>query len=102
MNIDWTPGVLNALARTPEMAALLNRAAEKVADQARTNAAAHYPGSTRPLGIDTATGVDARSAYADVGYTRTHPGFVLWWSEVGTQRMAPRPHLRRALAQVSL
>ncbi len=40
---------------------------------------------------------DADGIYLDVGYKRHHPGFFLWFYEVGTVRDAPRPHLRPAL-----
>lgn len=102
MDIDWAPGALAALAESPEVAAFIESAATKVRDQARNNAAAQYPGTSRTRGIAVESGRDAHGAYSDVGYTRTHPGFVLWWSEVGTQQMSPRPHLRAALHQIRL
>ena len=100
--VDWRAGALDELASSPEMRSFLGDVADDIVDQARTNARAFYPGTNRVRAIAKETGVDAESAYADVGYTPTHPGFVLWWSEVGTQHMSPRPHLRAALQQVRL
>lgn len=100
--MDWSPGALDEIAKSTEMAVFVTRAAEQVAIQARANVKAHYPDTERTPGIDTDFGIDDVSAFADVGYARTHPGFVLWWSEVGTQQMSPRPHLRAALTQIRL
>lgn len=87
---------------SPELARLLASAADSIAAQARRNAAAHYPSSPLPAAISTTSGTDTTGPYADVGYTRSHPGFVLWWSEVGTRKMSPRPHLRAAVKQVHI
>lgn len=100
MDVEWRRGALDEIGRSTEMAVFLTRVAENVAEQARRNARGHFPGTDRVQGIDTDFGVDEVSAYANVGYAKTHPGFVLWWSEVGTQKMSPRPHLRAALNQV--
>ena len=102
MDIEWNAGALAALAESAEVAAFVESAAAKVRDQARVNAAAHYPGTSRTRGIEAESGRDSQGVYSDVGYTRTHPGFVLWWSEVGTEQMSPRPHLRAALHQIRL
>ena len=102
MNIDWDAAALASLAELPAVAEFIEDVAGKVAKQARGNASGHYPGTSRTRGIEAESGRDSRGVYSDVGYTRTHPGFVLWWSEVGTQKMSPRPHLRAALHQIRL
>lgn len=102
MTLVWRPGALSELAHSPELGEFVHKAARAVAKEAKANVVGHYPSTRRAKAIDTDSGMDAQSAYADVGYTASHPGFVLWWSEVGTQDMSPRPHLRAALNQVRL
>lgn len=99
--IDWDEGALADLARHAAMRDMLEEVATTVRDRARMNASAYYPASRRVQAIVCETGLDAQSAYADVGYDRDQGGFVLWFSEVGTTKMAPRPHLRAALEQSS-
>jgi hypothetical protein len=100
--IEWTPGVLDEIARSPEMRALLSRAAGKVRAEAEENARAAFPDTDRASAHGVYSGVDEYGAYADVGYTRRYYGFVLWWSEVGTATTPARPMLRQALQQVRL
>lgn len=100
--IDWDAGALEELARHAAMRDMLEEVATAVRDRARLNASAYYPASRRVQAIIAETGTDSQSAYADVGYDRDQGGFVLWFSEVGTAKMAPRPHLRAALDQTSV
>lgn len=102
MSVELNQSAIAALGRSASMSALLDNVAERVATQARRNVTGHFPGTARAEGIAVVSGVDQVSAHADVGYLRNHPGFVLWWSEVGTRKMSPRPHLRVALQQVRL
>ena len=99
MTIDWNEAALAELARTAAMRDMLDEVAGRVRDTARANAAAYYPASRRVQSIVSEAGVDGQSAFADVGYNRDDSGFVLWFSEVGTVKMSPRPHLRAALDQ---
>lgn len=99
--LDLDPDALTRLAE--QSAAVIDKAAIKVAQRARANVRAHYPGTKRAAAIEAVTGLsDADGPYADVGYLKRHPGMVLFFSEVGTVTMAPRPHLRQALTQVRL
>ena len=100
--IDWDESALAELASHAAMRDMLDEVATKVRDVARRNASAYYPASRRVQAIVTDSGVDAQSAFADVGYDRNASGFVLWFSEVGTTKMAPRPHLRAALEQTGI
>lgn len=91
-----TTRALRELERAAETRALAERAAEGVRDRARRNA--------RPISRDlseaivsTEAGEDAEGVFADVGYDRNAPGFVLWWHEVGTKHYPATPHLRPAL-----
>lgn len=74
---------------------VLKQAADDIRDRARVNAAAIQPG--HEAAIVTEVGVDREGAFADVGYDKRHPGFVLWWAEVGTRTQSPQPHLRPAI-----
>lgn len=99
--LDLDPAAIDRLAA--QTAHVIDKAAAAVAAQARANVAGHYPGSHRANAIVAVTGQsDEQGPYADVGYARNHPGFVLFWSEVGTANMSPRPHLRQALTQVRI
>lgn len=100
--IDWDESALAELASHAAMRDMLDEVATKVRDAARRNASAYYPASRRVQAIVTDSGVDGQSAFADVGYDRNASGFVLWFSEVGTTKMAPRPHLRAALEQTGI
>lgn len=90
---------------------ILNRA-EKVRRKAVINA--HPIFTKRPalqsLWLRDALAVESGKdengdIYADVGYTKKHEGFVLWWHEVGIRKFrgrpwSPTPHLRPALREV--
>ena len=102
MKVQLDAAAIEELGRRPEVAAFVEKVATGVRNQARDSVKGHYPGTKRGRAIAVESGRDEISAYSDVGYTKTHPGFVLWWSEVGTQKMSPRPHLRAALNQVRL
>lgn len=100
--IVWDQSALAELAQREEMRRFLGEIAEDVAVRARSNASAYYPATRRVQAIITRSGTDGESAYADVGYASDQPGFVLWFSEVGTVNMSPRPHLRAALQQTKV
>ncbi len=71
-----------------------------VRDEARRNVDPMLSGirSSNPgAAIIAVPGEDSESAYVDVGYDKHHPGFYLWWWEVGTRDVGARPHLRPAL-----
>lgn len=72
----------------------MRRLGNEVRDEARRNAGAI---SDKTDAIVSEMGADAGGIFTDVGYAKHHPGFFLWWWEVGTQYHAPRPHLRPAL-----
>jgi hypothetical protein len=72
----------------------------KVRDLARANVPEDLKGNRAPnaeQAIVSVVGGDEQGPFVDVGYSRHHPGFYLWWYEVGTPDAAPRPHLRPAL-----
>lgn len=100
MRVNWDRAALKALETSEAMQSMLHRAGNAVRDQARANVQGHYPGTRRDRAIYTESDTDAQSAFANVGYDKTRPGWVLFYSEVGTLHMSPRPHLRRALDQV--
>lgn len=100
--IDWDEAALEALASHPAMREMLDDVATQVRNRARDNASGYYAPSRRISAIITESGTDRQGAFADVGYDRTHPGFVLFFSEVGTSRMSPRPHLRAAVEQTRI
>ncbi len=79
---------------SPEARSLFARIGQDIRDEARTGASAI---SSKTDAIVSQVGTDTDGIFADVGYLRHHPGFFLWWYEVGTVRQAPRPHLRPAL-----
>lgn len=87
---------LDRLVNGPAGRRVLDQAAVEIRDRARANAAAIQPG--HESAIITESGVDSSGvAYADIGYDKTNPGFVLWWAEVGTASQPPQPHLRPAV-----
>lgn len=98
LHIKWDGAAIAELESRPEVRDYLGKIADKVRDDARANARSYYPASRRVQAIISRTGTDAQGAYADVGYDATQSGFVLWFSEVGTVKMSPRPHLRAAVA----
>lgn len=90
---------LNALLSGPEGRRFFKKAADEIRDRARVNADGI---STHTDAIISEVGVDSEGVYADIGYDKTNPGFVLWWHEVGTRDFPPRPHLRPAVEPGSI
>jgi len=89
------PGAVEAfLASSPEALAAMEDVGIKIRDTARQNASAI---SRKSDALISRTGTDTDGLYVDVGYAKKHPGFFLWWFEVGTVRQAARPHLRPAV-----
>ena len=82
-------------------AVVLLRYGREVRDRARENARALGLAGHRTQDPENAIiavpGRDAEGPYVDVGYDKTHPGFYLWWWEVGTKYNPARPHLRPAV-----
>lgn len=95
MDFRMIPGALERLERSAETREVIEEAAKVVRDRARQNARPIAP--DRVDGIVAESGQDEKGVYADVGYDKTHPGFVLWWHEVGTSQHPASPHLRPAL-----
>ena len=82
----------------PDGKAILTAAATKIRDDARSNARSIKAGQEgRDGAIQYEVGEDGEGAYADVGYAKHHPGFVLWFAEVGTRNQPAQPHLRPAV-----
>jgi hypothetical protein len=79
----------------PESHKFFKRTADSVRDDARKGARRISP--SKADAIVSNVGVDSEGIYADVGYARHHPGFFLWWWEVGTRRHGAVPHLRPAI-----
>jgi hypothetical protein len=111
MRFDFNESALQEIADSAGMADMLDQVGRKVRTQARRNARAIYPAhgegdavgaKKTPIerGVIAAPGRDAEGRYVDVGYHHGHAGFVLFWTEVGTTQMSPRPHLRPAVEQV--
>ena len=69
--------------------------AKQVRDEARRNARSISPALAQAIEVEV--GIDALGTFADIGYVKAAPGFVLWWHEVGTQKYPATPHLRPAL-----
>lgn len=84
---------------SPESRALFGKVARDIRDRARVNAESV---SSKTDAIATELGVDDVGIYADIGYKRNHPGFFLWWHEVGTRNHPPTPHLRPAVRPNSI
>lgn len=103
MLVDLRPAAIQALASSPAVARAVEDAGDRVAQQARRNVVQAYGGKQsvqRYSGaIRTESGTDDGAAFTDVGYAKSHAGFVLWWSEVGTELMSAAPHLRLAVEQ---
>jgi len=76
------------------MEPLLEEVGEIVRDKARQNVGS-FSRDEEAI-VSTKVERDSEGPYVDVGYDRHHPGFVLWWHEVGTSVFPPRPHLRPA------
>jgi hypothetical protein len=85
------------LAHGQDAARYIAKLGQDVRDRARLTAASI---SNKTDAIISVPGEDVTSVYADVGYDKHHPGFFLWWWEVGTVNHPPRPHLRPAFRQL--
>lgn len=72
---------------------VVRRVAREMRDEAR-DAASGIAGRSETHAIAVEDGVDAEGPYSDLGYRKDHPGFFLWWWEVGTKNHPPTPHLR--------
>lgn len=94
-NFDFNRRALDELVRRGDVRDEVARVGLQVRNRARRNAS----GISRSLSeaIEVETGTDEKGAYADVGYLKSAPGFVLWWHEVGTVNYPATPHLRPAL-----
>lgn len=93
VTVVLSAAALESLVRTDGVA-MLNEIGRRVRDEARRNAASI---TRKTAAIVTENGADALGPFVDVGYARHHPGFFLWWHEVGTRNHGARPHLRPAL-----
>ncbi len=97
---DFNPRALDAMLRQDR--GWIQRVGNIVRDEARDNVVG-LPSlagarTAKPEGaIIAVVGEDSESIYVDVGYDAKHPGFYLWWWEVGTRYHAPLPHLRPAV-----
>lgn len=80
-----------ALASMVYNSGIVQRTAREMRDEARVNAEVI---SSKTDAIDIETGADSLGFYTDLGYRRRHPGFFLWWWEVGTRNHKASPHLR--------
>jgi hypothetical protein len=74
---------------------VLELAGDKIRDRSRQNAKRIDPDDVNAI-VSTPVERDDEGHYVDVGYDKHHPGFVLWWHEVGTSQFPPNPHLRPA------
>ncbi len=97
-DFSFRRGALEELAGSMATADMLSDVADSIKDTARVNAQSI---DTRlAKAIDTSGPQrDAEGTYVDVGYNENHPGFVLWWHEVGTVDFPAKPHLRPAVTQ---
>lgn len=91
------PKAIKSLEYTPAGAVLVGMVARRVRDKARENARPIAPDRVEAI-VSTGAQRDADGVYADIGYDKSHPGFVLWWHEFGTRLFPARPHLRPAAA----
>lgn len=89
-----------ALVNEPGVRDELERKGMQLRNRARQNAARISPRRTRAI-VMTPVAADEGGPYVDVGYDKTNPGWVLYFSEIGTRTMPPRPHLRPAVGQAS-
>lgn len=94
-DFDFNRRALDELVRRGDVAEEVARAALQVRNRARGNASAISRSLSEAIEVET--GTDGDGAYADVGYLKSAPGFVLWWHEVGTRKYPATPHLRPAL-----
>lgn len=88
-----------ALERMLRNSGFMKQVGDAVRDEARDNvpASLKHDTSDPEQAIVSKVGLDTLGAYVDIGYDKEHPGFYLWWWEVGTKKHAPIPHLRPAL-----
>ncbi len=93
--IDVYGRALDALLAGADGRRYFKKAADTVRDRARSNARLIQPG--HETAIVSQVDVDSQGVYADIGYDKNNPGFVLWWAEVGTINQPAQPHLRPAL-----
>lgn len=78
----------------------LRKVGNIVRDEARANVPADLTGQRAPdaeQAIIAVADEDSESPFVDIGYNKRHPGFYLWWHEVGTSDSPAQPHLRPAL-----
>lgn len=94
-DFEFDRAALAELARSESVRRLLDREALAIRGRARANAA--DISSELADAIDVESGDDADGPFADIGYRRDRPGFVLWWHEVGTVNYPATPHLRPAV-----
>ena len=97
---DYNPRALDAMLRQDR--SWIQKVGNVVRDEARDNVVAlpslaGHRSKDPEKAIIAVPGEDATSVYVDVGYDKKHPGFYLWWAEVGTQDQAATPHLRPAV-----
>lgn len=93
LDVTLSPAALQALLAGTGGRRVLGLVGSRVRDEARKSAPFRkYAGA-----ITTELGADSIGPFVDVGYAKSHPGFVLWWWEVGTRNHGARPHLRPAL-----
>ena len=110
MSFTFDRRAFERLVNGPAGKAILTAAATKIRDDARSNARSigsgavkrdssgkFVAGSRLTNAIQYEVGEDGEGAYADVGYAKHHPGFVLWFAEVGTRNQPAQPHLRPAV-----
>lgn len=95
-DFSFRPGSLQDI--EIEVEPLVKLAADRVAERAQKNARSISPALSDAIVAD-GPNVDEEGVYADVGYDRHAPGFVLWWHEVGTSRYGASPHLRPAASR---
>lgn len=94
-NFDFNRSALVALAASGEVQKDLSDRAIKIRNEARSTASSIS--SDLSGAIEVEAGGDAKGKFADIGYLKSAPGFVLWWHEVGTVQYPATPHLRPAL-----
>lgn len=88
------------LARSGDARRLMDSAGAAVRDEARRTAAA--VSGWRTSAIVHEVDQDADGVYANIGYDKSKPGFVLFFHEVGTSKHGPTPHLRPAIQRRNL
>jgi len=97
--LDIDRAAIRRLAYSPDVGDLIAKVGINVRDTARQNARVI---TSKTDALISKPGMDTESVYTDVGYNKDHPGFFLWWHEVGTSKNAPTPHLRPALGEAAL